>query len=54
MQKRERIRHLLRRFGMGASPREVRALEHLELTEAVDRLIDYEQIPDPYPVSPWE
>ena len=39
---------------MGASPREVRALEHLEISEAVDRLIDYEQVPDSYPVSPWE
>lgn len=54
MQKQERVRHLLRRFGLGAGPKEVRELEALSLDEAIDRLVDYEKTPDPYPVSPWE
>jgi uncharacterized protein (DUF1800 family) len=44
----------LRRFGLGAGPKEVRALEALSLDDAIERVISYELSTDPYPVSPWE
>ena len=54
MQKQDQVRHLLRRFGLGASPKEVRALEGHSLEDAVERVVSYELSSDPYPVSPWE
>ncbi len=54
MQSQQRVRHLLRRFGLGADPKTVRELEVLSLDQAIEILVDYEKTPDPYPVSPWE
>ncbi|HXH60234.1 MAG TPA: DUF1800 domain-containing protein [Fimbriimonadaceae bacterium] len=54
MQKQERIRHLLRRFGLGAAPKEVRYYEQFDLDEVIDRIINFEAVEDPYPVDPWE
>ncbi len=54
VQKQEQIRHLLRRFGLGASPKEVRELEALSLEDAIERVISYDQASEPYPVNPWE
>ena len=45
---------MLRRFGLGATPREVRALASLSLTDAVEKMLGYESTTDQYPVSPWE
>ena len=38
--------HLLRRAGFGARPDELEAYRKLSLNEALDRLINYEQVPD--------
>lgn len=54
MQSQERVRHLLRRFGLGAGPKEVRELEGLGLDGAIERVLDYGPREDPYKVSPWE
>jgi len=40
------IAHLLRRAGFGASPAELTAYSKLSYGQAVDRLVDYESIPD--------
>lgn len=40
------IAHLLRRAGFGAGPAELAVFNQLSLPAAVDRLVDYEQIPD--------
>jgi uncharacterized protein (DUF1800 family) len=42
----EKIAHLLRRAGFGASPSELQEYTALGYEGAVDRLVDYEQIPD--------
>jgi uncharacterized protein (DUF1800 family) len=54
VQNQQRVRHLLRRFGLGAAPKEVRELELLSQDDAFARLLDYNQRTDPYQVSPWE
>src|SRR6478672_7941713 len=38
--------HLLRRAGFGASSAELAAYSNLSYSQAVDRLVNYEQIPD--------
>ena len=40
------IAHLLRRAGFGAGPAELAVFNQLSLPAAIDRLVDYEQIPD--------
>jgi uncharacterized protein (DUF1800 family) len=40
------IRHVLRRAGFGASPAELALFRDLRSTEAMDLLINYEQVPD--------
>ena len=54
MQRQEKTRHLLRRFGLGASPKEVRSLEGLSMDDAIDRVLNFEGVQDAYSVSPWE
>ena len=38
--------HLLRRAGFGASSAELAAYSSLSYSQAVDRLVNYEQVPD--------
>lgn len=45
--------HLLNRAGFGGPPDEVAALARLGFEKAVDRLLDYENIPDYYPTPDW-
>ncbi len=45
--------HLLNRAGFGGAPAEIEALEKLGLNGAVERLVDYEKIPDPTPEPVW-
>ena len=40
------IEHLLRRAGFGASSAELTAYSQLSYTQAVDRLVNYTDIPD--------
>ncbi|MCH7904006.1 MAG: DUF1800 domain-containing protein [Armatimonadetes bacterium] len=54
MDHQSRIRHLLRRFGLGATLSEVRHLSKMELSEAFEYLLDYDEVSEPYPISPWE
>jgi uncharacterized protein (DUF1800 family) len=42
----KRIPHLLRRAGFGASPEEIAAFAQLGFAGAVDRLVDYEAVPN--------
>lgn len=53
MTTREKIAHLLRRFGLGASPGELDLLTPLGVAGAVDWLIDYEKQDEGFGVSPW-
>jgi uncharacterized protein (DUF1800 family) len=43
---RQRIAHLLRRAGFGGSPEEIESYLRLGFDAAVDRLVDYEQVPN--------
>lgn len=54
MTEREKIAHLLRRFGLGAGKYEVDAYMPLGVAGALDRLIDYEKVDEQFPISPWE
>ncbi len=45
--------HLLNRAGFGGTPAEIKKLADLGLAQAVDFLVDYEQIPDPTPNPDW-
>ena len=45
--------HLLNRAGFGGPPAEIQALEKLGLDGAVERLVDYEKIPDPTAEPEW-
>lgn len=51
---REKVAHLLRRFGLGASQGELDRLEPLGVKGAMEALLDFEKTPDDYKVSPWE
>ena len=54
MTKREKIAHLLRRFGLGARQSDLDALEKLGVDGAIEYLIEYENQDEGFPVSPWE
>jgi uncharacterized protein (DUF1800 family) len=54
MNEREKIAHLLRRFGLGAGLTELNIYEKLGVKGTIDRLIDYEKVEENFPVSPWE
>ena len=49
-----KIAHLLRRFGLGAGKVEVDEYAKLGLDGAIDRLINYDQVDEGFPISPWE
>lgn len=50
---REAAAHLLNRAGFGGAPAEIDRLFALGLTAAVDSLVDFTKIPDPYPALSW-
>ena len=54
MTDREKIAHLLRRFGMGAGKYEVEEYLKLGVKGAINHLIDYDQVDEKFPVDPWE
>lgn len=54
MDTREKIAHLYRRFGLGASRKEVDEGEKRGLHPTIDLLIDYDKVKDDFTVSPWE
>ncbi|MCH8274679.1 MAG: DUF1800 domain-containing protein [Armatimonadetes bacterium] len=54
MTERDKIVHLLRRFGLGAAPSEVDAYEKIGLNRAIDDVLDFEKPESRFPVSPWE
>ncbi|MCH8274788.1 MAG: DUF1800 domain-containing protein [Armatimonadetes bacterium] len=54
MTERERIAHILRRFGLGASRAELDFYEKLGVEGALDRLINYEKHDEGFDVSVWE
>ncbi len=54
MDQRERVSHLLRRFGLGAGEIEVRAHMPLGIEGTISRLIDYEGVDEGFQLSPWD
>lgn len=54
MTERDRVRHLLRRLGLGALPEEVDAYTKLGAEKTAQILIEYDKQPDTFNVSPWE
>lgn len=54
MTDRQKIAHLLRRFGLGAGELELRQYEPLGVQGALNRLLDYEKVDEGFPISPWE
>jgi uncharacterized protein (DUF1800 family) len=52
LSKRDKIRHLLRRFGLGASFAEVEFYEKLGVDGAIDRLIDYDKVEEGFDATP--
>jgi uncharacterized protein (DUF1800 family) len=54
MTTREKVAHLLRRFGLGASQAELGFYEKLGVDGTIDRLINYEKVEEGFPVSVWE
>lgn len=54
MNERDKIAHLLRRFGLGAGKYELDEYSKLGLEGAVDRIINYDKVDEQFPVSPME
>lgn len=54
MTERDKIAHLLRRFGLGAGKYEVDQYAKLGLEGAIDRLINYDKVDEQFPIDPWE
>ncbi|MBI1334515.1 MAG: DUF1800 family protein [Armatimonadetes bacterium] len=54
MNEREKISHLLRRFGLGAGKYEVDQYMPFGVDGTIDRLIDYDKVDEKFPVDPWE
>ena len=54
MTTREKVAHILRRFGLGASKAELDFYEKLGVEGALDRLINYDKVEEGYPVNVWE
>ncbi len=48
----EKIAHLLRRFGLGASLGEIDYYRPMGLKGTIDALLNYDQIADPFPIDP--
>lgn len=51
---RDQVAHLLRRLGLGASRQEIEFYERLGVEGTIDRLINFEQYEEGFPVSVWE
>jgi uncharacterized protein (DUF1800 family) len=51
MDKRQKIAHLLRRFGLGAGKHELDFYDRLGFDSAVDRLIDYDNVDEEFPYT---
>ena len=54
MTEREKIAHLLRRFGLGAGKYEVDLYEPLGVAGTINQLIDYDKVDEQFPIDPWE
>lgn len=54
MTTREKVAHLLRRFGLGASQAELDFYEKLGVEGTIERLIEYEKYDEGFDVSVWE
>jgi len=54
MTTREKIAHLYRRFGFGASQDEINVGEQIGLDAAMHRLLDYHTVDEQFPVHPYE
>ncbi|HLK16322.1 MAG TPA: DUF1800 domain-containing protein [Fimbriimonadaceae bacterium] len=54
MTEREKIAHLLRRFGFGAGQAEVDRYMPLGVNGALDRLINYEKVDEQFTIPPWQ
>ena len=54
MNEREKISHLLRRFGLGAGKYEVDQYAPLGVEGTIDRLINYEKVDEKFTVNPYE
>lgn len=53
MTTREKVAHLLRRFGLGVTQAELDRYEPLGVRGALETLLDYEKTPDTAEISPW-
>ncbi|MBS1714823.1 MAG: DUF1800 domain-containing protein [Armatimonadetes bacterium] len=53
MTERDKVAHLLRRFGLGAGRYELRNTEALGTEGTLDRLLDFEKTDEKFPYSPW-
>lgn len=53
MDPRERTAHVLRRFGLGATEAELDRFEPMGPKKAFESLLDFEQTPETFNVSPW-
>jgi uncharacterized protein (DUF1800 family) len=51
---RDKITHLLRRFGLGATLKATHDMETAGLEAAISQLIDYEKTDEEFPFTPWE
>jgi uncharacterized protein (DUF1800 family) len=54
MTDRERIAHLYRRFGFGATPEDLDRGEQIGLDNAMHHLLDYRAVDEEFPVHPYE
>lgn len=54
MTDRGKISHLLRRFGMGAGTIELAKYEPLGVEGTLDRLFNFDQVDEAFPIGPWE
>src|SRR5437879_4491258 len=53
MTTREKVAHLLRRFGLGASQTELDSYSRVGVDGAINRLLHYEGIQEDFNVNPW-
>lgn len=54
MTDRERIAHLLRRFGMGAGALELAKYEPLGVEGTLNKLLEFDKVDEGFPIGPWE
>jgi len=54
MTEREKIAHVFRRLGLGATKTELDQFEKLGIQAAIDHLIDFEKVDEGFPITPWE